>query len=394
MKKFFASCPVGLEDLLIQEASESNLKSEKARGGAHLSGEWERAFHFILWSRIASRVYLHIGDFEIFNEKELAKKVAKIFWEDWFMEDQSLKISTLLDREAHRYFRNSLFLSQLTKDGICDRLREKRGVRPDVNLDNPDLSILLRIEASEKNSRWKCSLWLDMVGIPMHNRGYRNSMHEAPLRENLAAGCVLLSDWNRVEPLIDPFCGSGTLIVEAVMIGAGLPPSILRYAQGYSFFNHVYFKRNTKLHDEWMNLVNHIKEIHKSNKIIAEGLKIYGSDLSHKYLEMTRQSLFRLGLSENTVNLSREDATRVAPPTESGIVITNPPYGKRLEEKSDAENLMHNFGENLKSLYKGHRAYILLGDPELRKKIALQTSRRIELRNGDIDCRLVKYDLY
>jgi len=394
MNRYFASCPMGLETLLNEEAKAFNLNPFPGRGGVHLKGEWESLYKFMLWTRIASRIFLNVTEFEITNEKEIVKKVSNFAWEEWFMRDQTLKITTLLDKEAQGTFRNSIYLSQLTKDGMCDRLRDKWGERPNIELQSPDMSFLLRIEKTPKPGYWKCTLSLDLVGMPLHHRGYRGKGHEAPLRENLAAGCVLHTDWNRTEVFMDPFCGSGTILVEAAMIGAGLPPSILRFTHGFAFFNHAYFKRNYAQHDVWMNCVEEMKDTFKKNKVVAESLQLYGNDIAPRALEMVEESLLKLGLSPKIVKLTRQKAQTLSAPAESGIIVTNPPYGKRMEEVEEAQELIHEFGETMKQNFKGFRAYLLLGDPNLRKSIALQTSKRIELRNGDIDSRLVRYNLY
>lgn len=241
-----------------------------------------------------------------------------------------------------------------------------------------------------------------MSGIPLSNRGLRVSGHQAPLRENLAAAIIMSTGWNpEKECFIDSMCGTGTFLVEAALIKSKLPPSYFHIKQifedkkaVYSFQKHKWFSEDSKLNLWFFTLI----EAHYKNilKVLDsdESVTIFGMDLDPKAIQLTTKTLLNSGLDDR-ISIRKADATTLLPPRElTGIILCNPPYGNRLGETKSLETLYYDYGENLKNNFKGYKAFILTGDLELRKKISLKTSARIPFRNGNIDCRLLKYDLF
>lgn len=401
---FFASCPKGLEDLLEKEVREQKVEEvEKSRGGVRFKAENKDALHVLLQSRVASRVFKEMHFFPFIDEQDLFEQALKKWWHKIFRLEQTFKINTLFDLDASHFFRNSMLLSQKLKDAIVDQFREELNDRPSVDTKNPDLSFLLRIEAKERGDGWNATVLLDMCGEPLSNRGYRAPGHRAPLRENLAAALVMTTDWDPDKDIfVDPMCGSGTILLEAIMIKAKLPPSYLKVRKQiernnikqFALLNHHWFTHDKELkkyfEDELSRIYNFtletLNELHFN--------QFFGSDDSYKSLDIARENFKNAYLDPELVTLERADACEVAPQQEApGVVICNPPYGERLGEEDQLGELYHDFGENLKNNFKGYRGYVFTSRPDLRKRIALQTSERIKFYNGSIECRLLRYEL-
>jgi len=226
---FFASCPAGLEEILLSEIKTiTNIKKLSVEnGGVDLFCSSIQAIEILINSRIASRVFLYLESFSLSNEKDLYHFASNINWNKYFTLKQTFKNNVLLDREAQNFFKNSHHLALVVKDAIVDNFRRKTKNRPDINLKNPDISFLTRIIKDER--KFKANILVDLCGRPLSNRGYRVQNHIAPLRENLAAGLILLSNWSSTHQIIyDPMCGSGTILTEAAMIDLKLPGSYLK----------------------------------------------------------------------------------------------------------------------------------------------------------------------
>ncbi|MEI8347110.1 MAG: hypothetical protein WCG27_06570, partial [Pseudomonadota bacterium] len=316
---------------------------------------------------------------------------------------QTFKITTILDRPSSKHFKNSLVLSQILKDGIADYFRQKKGERPSVDTKNPDQRFLLRIEDDPTNRAFKATIWLDLCGDPLSNRGYRRPGHVAPLRENLAAGIIQLTDWRKErEPFIDLFCGSGTLLIEGLLIAKDISPSYLKvksYLTGrstpWSFMRNPWYTAQKQLGAQ---VDQQLKKLDQENsKSLKKKISshFFGIDIDPRALGLAKENIDRALLSGQIllgVGDARKNPPPIAPP---GIVVGNLPYGERIEiPLEELKNLYHDTGENLKANYKGFRAYFLTSHSDLRKQIALATSKRVELFNGDIECRLLRYDLY
>lgn len=404
LSTFFASCPREMEGLLEEEILDHGITNiEIKKGGILFKTDDFSGIKFLLNSRIASRVYKSFAFLKIKNERDLYEIAKTQPWEKILDLKQTFKITTLFDMTAKSFFKNSIAVSQILKDALVDHFRDIYNERPSVDTENPDMGLLLRLESPENKNGWNASIFIDMCGDALSNRGYRKSGHQAPLRENLAAAIVLSTDWNPEEDLfIDTMCGTGTLLIEAILIKGNIPPTYLRVKRyiernekSFAFLKQKWFLEKTYVTKDTkkylQDIYNHCLEAF--NKL--EEFQFFGNDIDKKNLDLCEEHLFNAWIPDDIVTLSHNDATRFCPEEieAPGVVICNPPYGERMNSKESLEDLYHNYGENLKKNYKGFRGYIFTSDQELRKKIALQTSKRIPFYNGNIECRLLRYEL-
>lgn len=400
-KWFFASCPTGMEELLLEELKSFQCSNfQQFIGGLRFQAKNWSVVEVILNSRLASRVFLEIHQYKFMDDEEHFNMAKDKWWHHIFSVNQTFKISTLFDKDASKFFKNSMVQSLRLKDAIVDSFRENVGTRPNISKDSPDVSILQRIEGIEGQKGWYARMYLDLCGNPLSNRGYRPRGHEAPLRENLAAAMIQASDWDSSEDtFIDVMCGSGTLLIEALYQAAKLPGSWLRLnalASGslvYDFQNHLWFKRE----DLEQKVMDYAAFLQREGQKRVDDLpagQFFGNDISEKSLNIARASLRYALFPDDLVEFSSGDATKIEAFEEApGIVMTNPPYGERLGQEMDLPALYHELGENFKNQFKGYRCYILTSEPELRKAISLQTSMRKQFFNGGIECRLLKYEI-
>jgi putative N6-adenine-specific DNA methylase len=399
--EYFASCPVGLEELLEKEIQSMGIKETLlTRGGVHFSGNNSSFMKPILYSRIASRIFKKIYTFDIKVDKDLYFRSKEINWPTEFELDQTFRIRVLQGKspngEKRSRFNNSLHLSQIFKDGIADRFRKVTGERPDVDTKYPDVSILLHITPHDNiySKKERVDVLVDLCGDPLSNRGYRVTRFEAPLRENLAAGIVQLMDINFDEEVfIDTMCGSGTVLIEAFLIANKIPPSFMKLQKvidGHScwaFQELNFFLKDKSLEKKFKFFVNEAADYTIKNKGF-EGYDINPTSINH-----SRDNIEAAGFSDY-IKLSGKDALSLSKKHDKEVVFCNPPYAKRLGEEKELEELYYEYGEVLKNNFKGDRAFILTGNPNLSKKISLRTSKRIPLYNGNIETRLLEYKLF
>jgi len=402
--RFFASCPRGLEETLFKECEKYNFEHvEMTRGGLSFKSDTAGALGLLFGSRVASRVYKEIGSFQFARERDIYEAAKEIPWTKIMDVEQTFKITCVISREVRSRFKNSHHSSLVLKDAIVDRFREEVETRPNIDLDDPDYSLLLRIEPDEKKGL-KGIVNLDLSGYSLHQRGYRKPGHEAPIKENLAAGLLLNTDWNLKDPVYDVFCGSGTFLIEAALMAYGVAPTYLKLKQlikgdhkVFGFQAHKWFKRDENAHVVFRNLVTELLD--KSEKGIKSFKDLYfvGSDKDRRVFTMLEHSWRVLGLPKSSLQTFHSNALTVYPQKEDehGLMITNPPYGVRLEEKSEElENLYHELGENFKKNWMGFSCYVVNEDSELRKKIALRTESRFTFWNGPLECRLLHYKIF
>ncbi len=412
-KTFFASCPIGLELLLDSELKESGIKMRNLhKGGVEFITSHLEGIKFLATTTLASRVYIRITAFEFSNTDEFYDNIKNQWWHLTIPNNQTFKISTLFDLKSKYTFNNSMFFSLKAKDAIADEIQEKKGERPSVNKDNPDYSLLIRIEEKKhgkgSGETFFAMVYLDLTYAPLSDRGIRrlasqhdHSKHEAPLRENLAQGIIRFTEWKPGEEIFaDLTCGSGTVLVEAIYYAAKLPGSFINLKDylynremPWAFLNHAWWKE-LKLESEFINWARtQVDEAEDRLKKLPTDMLI-GNDINGKYLEMTKRAIKTLGVF-SIIKLQKEDIKMAKLQTENkGVVFFNPPYGKRLNQEDDLGELYFQLGENLKSNFKGNRAYVLTSESQLRKQINLRTSQRIEMKNGNLDCRLLFYKLY
>ncbi len=391
---FFASCPTGSEELLLTELKSHKLFGKISRGGISFKAENKQAISFAVQTRIASRVYKEVHFFYIRHEKDIYPCAKKIKWEDYIKPQHTFKISTLLDREANRVFRNSIFLSQLLKDSLVDQQRELFGKRSDVDTNNADVSFLQRIEATKQD--FLAKVYVDLTGISLDKRGYRDSTHRAPLRENLAAALVSSTSWKPKKDLFfDPMVGSGTLLIEAILLKAGITPSFinLRNRIKFSFMKQDWFL-NSDL-KSWYNTFSEklVEDAMREIEKFEQGT-FFANDIDAENIKFTISHLRKVFGRADFVTFFNEDFLSMDNPLPGpATILFNPPYGERINPSSEINEFYHDIGEVLKNKYQGSTAYIFTLHGDLRKNIRLKTTKKLPFFNGDLDCRLLEYKL-
>lgn len=406
--EYFASCPTGLEDLLVQEVLDLGAKSAKSvRGGVQFESFHEIALKIILHTRLASRIYKYLYTFEVNNEKDYYLEATDIKWKSLMEVNQTFRLHTVfgdLPREREE-FRNSQFANLKLKDAIVDYFRHFEGERPNVEKDFPDVSFLARIERGAEKP-FQITLMLDLCGTSLHERGYRISRTEAPLKENVAAGILKLSGWNpKEEALVDAMCGSGTIAIEAALMRAEIPPSYLRVerclrqpnSKVWAFQNYPWLNKDNFLMENFKNLLAEVNQAADAGIKKLENSKGYirANDISDAALTSARENAKKARLS-NAIEFSNRNALEVVPQINKSLFICNPPYGERLEhgEEEKLKALYKGLGDHWKNHWKGHRAALFTGNLEMLKVVGLKTTKRHILFNGDIECRLAEYSLY
>jgi putative N6-adenine-specific DNA methylase len=366
---FFATAPRGLELLLQQEISSLGGKGALCvPGGVSFEGGWDTCYRTNLRSRIASRVLWKVQAFAYRNEDDVYKAVKALQWPRYFDVERTLRVNVTAQKSP---LRSLEFATLRVKDAVCDRFRETLGRRPDVERAAPDVRIHLFLE------RDKGTLYLDTSGEPLFMRGWRAGQGEAPLRENLAAGIVMLTRWRSDEPLLDPMCGGGTLLVEAAAMARGRAPGAKR---GFGFQNLKSFKAPL-----W-------ETVKRENMADSSNPVLYGSDNDPEALKAARRNLAAAGV-ERWVKLERTDVLERAAPAPSGVMVMNPPYGERMASADELARFYPKLGDALKRNFTGWRCYIFTADLRLPKLIRLEPSRRTPLWNGALECRLYEFEI-
>ena len=366
-ESFFATCPRGLEKLLLGEIE--SLKGREAvvvPGGVAFSGDWSACYAVNLWSRIASRLLWKISQFDYRDEKQLYEAARALDWQKYFPVERTLRVNVTAQKSP---LKSLEFATLRIKDAVCDRFRDELGRRPDVDRARPDVRIHAFLEGA------RATLYLDTSGEPFFKRGWRGEAGEAPLRENLAAGIVMLSGWQSGEPLLDPMCGAGTLLVEAAAMARGRAPGAKR---GFGFEKLSAFEA-----ERW-------RQVKDETRPAAAHLELFGSDNDPKAIAAARRNLGEAGV-ERWVKLERSDVLERKAPGPSGVLIANPPYGERMGSADELARFYPQLGDALKKNFAGWRCYLLTADLRLPKLIRLQPSARTPLWNGALECRLYEF---
>ena len=362
----------GLEPVLIGELEKIGAKDIK--GGKRVVsfyGNQLLLYKANLALRTALRILKPIVTFSAKNERELYKKIQKIKWDEHMGLHDTFLIDTTISQSI--FFNHSKYVSQKTKDAIVDQFREKYGRRPSVNRNTPKIRVNIHVNNSS------VTVSMDSSGESLHKRGYRAQKVEAPINEVLAAGIILLSDWNKDIILKDPMCGSGTILIEAIMIAKKQAPNIKRKAFGFMFWK-----------DYDQELFNNIRHelISKELKSVP---KVEGRDYHFASISASRNNINYSNLTD-FVELKRFNFFNKKRVNEQRHLIFNPPYGERLEILDP--DFYKKMGTILKSFYTKSVVWIITSDIENIKLIGLKPSKKIQLFNGPLECHLLKYDLY
>ncbi len=393
-KIFFASCPMGCEEILEQEANNYELSPRIKKGGISFKTDIKTAIRFLMSTRVASRVFMEVGFFFINHEKEIYRKASDIAWEEVLTTRDTFKINTILDRESNKKYKNSVFLSQTLKDALVDRMRKVHGKRPSVELKTPSHSFLQRVETTSKSS--KVILYLDLCGKSLDKRGYRSGEHFAPLRENLAAAILLASDWDsQNESLYEPMVGSGTILIEAIMQALNIEPTFIELKnvkRPFSFTRHQWF-RDMDLLDWYHEQVEDIIDTARAKIANIEPNAFFANDIDERNIKLTKKHLRKCFGKIDFVTFTNNNFLNMKTYPDVDVVFMNPPYGKRLGQEDDIKQLHHDIGETLKNNFNDTRAFIFTIKDDLHKEIRLKTSSKKAFFNGDIECRLLQYNL-
>ncbi|NYT35626.1 class I SAM-dependent RNA methyltransferase [Allopusillimonas soli] len=367
----FASCPHGLEDALAAELQALGFEdAETSRAGCRFHTNWTGVLRANLYSRLATRILVQVAHGPIRTEDDIFALALDTPWEQWFGPEHTLRVDTSAIRSPMQSLQ---YCNLRTKDGICDRLREREGARPDIDTVRPDARVHLFLDEST------ATLYLDSSGESLFKRGWRLDKGEAPLRENLAAGLLALSGWDPARPLMDPFCGSGTILIEAAWIALGVPAGIWRP------FGFERLRNHDARH--WRDL----KDEARSHIATRLETPLMGYDLDPRAVDAAKANLERAWLTPDTIRFETGDARSVVPDTElPGWVVSNPPYGERLPEDT---SLWADWSSNLKQHYSGWRINVISSDLDLPKLLRLKPLRRWPLHNGALDCRLFSFDM-
>jgi len=370
--KMLAKTLFGLEEILAQELRKLGASNVEI-GTRNVTFEGDKGFMYKanLCLRTAIKILKPISSFNVFTEADIYKKVYEIPWEQYMDVDGSLAVDATVFSEQ---FTHSKYISLKTKDAIVDRFRDKEGRRPDVDLDHPTLRVNIHID------RNICTLSLDSSGQSLHKRGYKVANTMAPINEVLAAGMIMLSGWSGQCALLDPMCGSGTILTEAAMIACNIPPNLNR--EEFGFENWPDF--DVDLYEVIENAaLKKIKEFH---------FKIEGFDIEADIVSKAKENIKSANLEE-FISVRKQDFFESKKENDHSLyIIFNPPYDERLQV--DAEKLYASIGTTLKHGYPGTQAWMITSNMEALKHVGLRPSRRIKLFNGKLEAKLVKYEMY
>jgi len=374
MTEYFAVTAFGLERVLEEELKALGVtRTSASRGGVQFYASNEGLYKSLLWLRTAQRVLQPIRTFEANTADQLYKQAYDINWPALFDVSSTFAVDGLLTGRKIQGLHHSGFVKLKFKDAVVDRFRKENGERPNVDKDHPQIMLHLRLSGN------KCTLSVDAAGRSMHLRGYRSETLEAPLKETLAAGLLMLSAWKPGIPLIDPLCGSGTLPIEAALWAKGIAPGS---------FNPDFSLRHWKNFDSdlFKKLLVSAKESTSIPSIIQ------ASDKQVRALTIAKANAKRAGLDEEIIWKTSSFESLDSARTEPGFLIFNPPYGERISDQASLPALYSKIGESLRR-YSGWKAGILVADPGLIKNIGHKPDQSIPLFNGAIECRLALFHL-
>ncbi|WP_371324207.1 THUMP domain-containing protein [Dechloromonas sp. ZY10] len=371
--KFFAICPRGLEPLLADELTALGGEDvAPTHGGVFFSGEWATCYRANLESRLATRILWHIVKGPYTSEEDVYRLAVRQLWPNHFAVSSTIRVVTTAIKSP---LKSLDFVTLRVKDAVCDRFREDLGERPNVDTRHPDVSIHLFLSERE------CTLYLDTSGQPLWQRGFRRASVEAPLKENLAAAILKLSGWQPEQPLVDPMCGSGTFLLEAVQIALDRAPGLDR---------HFGFERLRSFQAlEWATLRSAAEARVKKSLPAA----ICGYDLDERAVRAARRNLQEAGFAE-FATVDHGNVLEIEPPAGApGVLLANPPYGERIGEQEELAAFYPQLGSALKRHWAGWHCLFFTADLRLPKLIRLQPSRKTPLYNGPLECRLFRFEM-
>ncbi|CCG19192.1 conserved hypothetical protein [Taylorella asinigenitalis 14/45] len=367
----FAPCPIGLEGVLLDELKSLGLRDvEIGKSGCSFKADWSGIMMANLSVRIASRILVQVAHEKIETENDIYELAYKVPWERWFGSEHTLRVDTTGMKTA---FTSLQFCNLRAKDGIVDRLRDKEGSRPSIDTVRPSAKVHLFLDSAS------ATFYLDTSGESLFKRGWRLDKGLAPIRENLAAGLLALTGWSPEKPLYDPFCGSGTILIEAAWIAKNIPPGLFHPLGFERFRNHPV--------KQWRQMKAEAKE----NLKASEPLQIYGTDIDTFALKAARANILRAGLESDEIVLKNINALECTPTSEPGVILCNPPYGERLD--SEDTPFWREWSSVLKKQFTGWDINIITSDRDLPSKLRLKPRRKTPVFNGNLECRLFNFEM-
>ncbi len=373
MPKFCATTSQGLRDALLQEMTELGLKKLEPHGKqVYFEGNWRDCYKANLELATASRVLYSILEFPAYTPDDIYHNVKKHDFSKYIDPEQKIAVFSSVTDSGK--IKDSSFASLKVKDAVVDQFYSKFDRRPDVDKNNADLAIYLHVHKNQ------ALLSIDTSGQPLFQRAYRKSTVEAPMKETLAAALVRLCAWDQKLTLIDPMCGSGTLLIEAAMLAKKIAPGSLRKSFA--------FQKWKGFQDEVWNQV--IEE--SLNKEIEPEIELIGYDISSRSIQSAQENAIAAGV-DDIVRFERLKLIDLEAPAAKGFLLTNPPYGERLGVEHNLIDLYKDFGFLLKERFKGWELWMLSGNPNLTKNLGLKSETKIPVMNGAIDCRFLQYKI-
>lgn len=372
--KFIAKTFAGLEQATAAELAQIGGNDiQVIKRAVSFSGDMELLYKANYYCRTILRIVMPLAEFEFATNEQFYRSVFDIHFEDYLDKEGSFCVHSVI-RES--IFSNSQYTSLLTKDAICDRFRYLYNCRPDVDKDNPDVTIDVHIY------RNKATVSLDTSGISLHRRGYKTTRHNAALNEVLAAGLIALSGWQCDCNLVDFMCGSGTILIEAAMKALNMPSGYYR-TEGYGFMTWKNFDEAL-----WQQVRNQLDDaMHEE-----WNYKIYGSDINGRYVKSCRENVEQLRLDDIIV-LSLEAFEDTRPEQTPAFVISNPPYGERLKIE-EINQFYQSIGDTLKKHYTGCKAGIITPNKQVMKQFGLHASQKFVVYNAELECCFYLFDIY
>ncbi len=382
-QRFFAACAKSLEGLVRAELEQMGAQDiRETVAGVHFAGGLELAYRMCLWSRVASRIVLRLKEFPLENENDLYQAVYEIDWSAHMDERGTLAVDA---HGRHPFITHTQFAAQRVKDAVVDQCRNKFNTRPDVNLEEPDLRISLVLDKES------AIIGIDLSGSPLHRRGYRVQQGEAPIKENLASAMLIRSRWLDIYAagggLLDPMCGSGTLLIEGALMAADVAPGLAREYFGFLGWKQHQVALWKKLRDEAQTRAD----------IGMKNLRpvFVGFDRDGIAIHRATANAQRAGIA-CLITLEKHDVEHLLWPgqrPEKGLLITNPPYGERLGQQRELLDLYRALGDALKKNFPGWTAAVITPELELGLAIGMKAHKKYKLFNGAIECQLLIFEV-
>ncbi|MEM9136977.1 MAG: THUMP domain-containing protein [Cyanobacteria bacterium P01_F01_bin.42] len=374
MEHYFATVARGLEELAAQELQELGAKKvQPGFCGVSFKGDRALLYRTNLWARLPFRILRRLQHVSCRTAEELYNGIQTIDWSDYLNPDYSLAVTAT---GKNNRLNHSHFTALQVKNAIVDQQRQRFSARSFVDAKHPDVRINVHI------NRDRCVVSLDSSGNSLHRRGYRSAMGAAPLKESLASALIRLSDWQPDQTFFDPLCGSGTLPLEASLQALNLAPGLMRDRFGFQTWMDFDF-------DLWQGLLS---EAQAQQKTTVPGL-ILGSDNNPDVIEQAQFNAQQCGV-QTWVNFETRELSTIEPPTDSGVIFCNPPYGERLSSSQELGEFYRQLGTTFKERFKGWVAYVLSGNKKLSQTIGLRSSDRFAVYNGSLPCQLLRYELF